>query len=64
MAPLQTWAQAVMLVMMLVVYGGGAWVLWMFYRALARIGDELENISVILRDGSPATSHQPPATSN
>ncbi len=36
------------------------WILWKFYRVLARIGDELADIKAILRDRSnPTTAPSP-----
>jgi hypothetical protein len=43
--------EALTLVIYLIMYGGGAFVLWKFYRALAHIGEELEEIRMILRNG-------------
>jgi hypothetical protein len=44
-----------------VVYiGVGIWVLWKFYRALARIGEELAEIKTALRPLLPGTEPPPP----
>jgi len=47
----------------LIWFGLGAWVAWMYYRALARIGHELAEIKTILlntRPGLPSSpSHSP-----
>jgi hypothetical protein len=43
--------EALTLVIYLIMCGGGAFVLWKFYRALARIGEELGEIRMILRNG-------------
>jgi hypothetical protein len=43
--------EALTLVIYLIMCGDGAFVLWKFYRALARIGEELGEIRMILRNG-------------
>jgi len=42
-----------LMIIPLVIYGVGLWVLWMFYRALARIGEELGEIRGILQQRTP-----------
>jgi len=37
----------------LIFYGIGIYVAWKFYRALARIGEELSSIKATIRDGQP-----------
>lgn len=46
---MQTVAPLFGLILFWAVYGFGLWILWKFYRALARIGGELSEIKTVLR---------------
>ena len=41
------------LLMFILVYGGAVWVIWKFYGALARIGEELKELKAVLQDRLP-----------
>jgi hypothetical protein len=47
-------------VIYLAYIGGGIWVLWKFYRALVRIGEELAEIKVALRPHLTETEQSSP----
>jgi hypothetical protein len=44
----------------LVIYGPVLWITWKFYRALARIGEELSEINMVLRQRLPPPSEPRP----
>ena len=43
------------------IYGIFLWIVWKFYRALARIGEELSEINAVLRERLPRPEPGAPA---
>jgi hypothetical protein len=41
------------MLVLIAVYGVCAWITWKFYRALARIGEELSELKTVLHDRLP-----------